>query len=199
MPGRLWSSLTCITVSSRFHLDVNVNVTYIASMTQNGVVLEPTGTKQNWGIQEFADLFEVTPRAIRFYEDKGLLSPSRESGSRVFGPEDHGRLTRILRAKRLGFTLDDIKAVLDVTDGNITDRAELIQRRSNFEKVINSLKRRRKDIEILALEMGELCALIDEHLEKTPDSTNVPSLAAAYEDAFREHFSHEMLDDHTNV
>ena len=168
-------------------------------MIQKSSALNTSGVNSSWGIQEFADLFEVTPRAIRFYEDKGLLSPSRESGSRVFGAEDHGRLTRILRAKRLGFTLDDIKAVLDVTDGNVTDRAELVQRRLNFEKVINSLKRRRKDIEILSAEMSELCALIDEYLDKTPDSTNVTSLAAAYEDAFREHFSHEMLDEQTSI
>ena len=151
-----------------------------------------TGTL--WGIQEFADLFEVTPRAIRFYEDKGLLNPSRESGSRVFGANDHARLTRILRAKRLGFTLDDIKVVLDVTDGVVTDRPELVQRRQNFEKVIQSLKKRRKDIEILTQEMGELCRVIDEHLENSPNN-NVTYLAEAYENAFRQHLSHELIDD----
>ena len=167
-------------------------------MTQLNAAARPPKTEQTWGIQDFADLFEVTPRAIRFYEDKGLLSPSRSSGSRVFGYEDHGRLTRILRAKRLGFTLDDIKAVLDVTDGVVTDRAELIQRRSNFAKVITSLKRRRKDIDILAQEMGEICTIIDDHLAQTPDDNNVTSLAEAYENAFREHFAHEWLDDHSN-
>ena len=143
------------------------------------------------------DLFEVTPRAIRFYEDKGLINPSRESGSRIFGLEDHGRLTRILRAKRLGFTLDDIKALW--TYGRRCDRpGELTQRRSNFEKVITSLKRRRKDIEILVKEMGEICTIIDDHLAQTPDNTNVTSLAEAYENAFREHLSHELLDDYSN-
>ena len=167
-------------------------------MTRLNAASKPPKTEQTWGIQDFADLFEVTPRAIRFYEDKGLINPSRESGSRIFGLEDHGRLIRILRAKRLGFTLDDIKAVLDVTDGVVTDRAELIQRRSNFEKVISSLKRRRKDIEVLVKEMGEICTIIDDHLAQTPDNTNVTSLAEAYENAFREHLSHELLDDYSN-
>ncbi len=164
-------------------------------MTANQTALKEAQNEQNWGIQEFADLFEVTPRAIRFYEDKGLLTPSRESGSRVFGLEEHGRLTRILRAKRLGFSLDDIKVVMDVTYGLVTDRVELTQRRDNFEKVIASLKRRRKDIDILAREMGELCNIIDDHLEKTPDDSNVSSLANAYDEVFRAHFSYEMLDD----
>lgn len=167
-------------------------------MTTEKTVLGVSGTCQTWSIQEFADLFEVTPRAIRFYEDKGLLDPLRESGSRVFGPEEYVRLTRILRAKRLGFTLDDIKVVLDVTDGVISDRAELTQRRVNFQKVITSLKRRRKDIDILTREMSELCHIIDDYLKTTPDSSNVSSLAAAYETAFRQHLSHELLDDHSD-
>ena len=83
--------------------------------------------KQNvqWGIKSFAEIFDVTPRTIRFYEDKGLLSPDRSNGVRVFRPEDRIRFEKIMRGKRLGFTLDDIKEVLDVTDGHVTDRIEL--------------------------------------------------------------------------
>jgi len=140
----------------------------------------------SWGIREFAEMFNVTPRTIRFYEDKGLLSPARDAGARVFYAEDYLRFEKIMRGKRLGFTLDDIKAVMDVTDGRITDRAELLQRRQNFETVIRSLARRREDIKILANDMRDICAVIDNHLETTPETDGVSDLAAAYEAKLRQ-------------
>jgi len=154
--------------------------------------LPSTLTSPSWGIQEIADIFDITPRAIRFYEDKGLISPSRQAGARIFDTVDYGRLERILRAKRLGFTLDDIKTVFDVTDGKINDADELLERRDNFQRVIGSLKRRRKDIEKLAHEMGELCSLIDTHLETAGTQANGLHMAAAYEDAFRKHLADDF-------
>jgi len=145
--------------------------------------------KTSWSIREFSELFEITPRAIRFYEDKGLITPDRESGTRIFGPTDHTRMTSILRAKRLGFTLDDIKAVLDVTDGRVTDRSELALRSSNFRKVIKSLNRRKTDIDILTRDMGELCRIMEDQLENSDENSEAIQLAEAYEAAFAAHFS----------
>jgi len=70
-------------------------------------------------ITELAREFDVTPRAIRFYEDQGLLSPSREGSSglrRVYSGRDRTRLRLTLRGKRLGFTLSEIRALLDLYD-----------------------------------------------------------------------------------
>ena len=145
--------------------------------------------KETWSIREFSDIFEITPRAVRFYEDKGLISPSRESGTRVFGPADHTRMKSILRAKRLGFSLDDIKAVLDVTDGRVTERTEIAQRNANFKKVIKSLSRRKTDIDILTRDMSELCRIMDEQLANTDENAEVIQLAEAYDEAFQRHFS----------
>jgi len=150
---------------------------------------EKPSVRSSWSIREFSELFEVTPRAIRFYEDKGLISPDRESGTRIFGPAEHVRMTSILRAKRLGFTLDDIKVVLDVTDGRITDRSELAQRSANFKKVIASLNRRKTDIDILTREMSKLCQIMDDKLSASDENSEVTELANAYEQAFAEHFS----------
>ena len=111
--------------------------------------LQDNASASSWGIREFAKMFDVTPRTIRFYEDKGLLKPARNAGSRVFSAEDYVRFERIMRAKRIGFTLDDIKEVLEVTDGHVKDRVELLRRKKNFETVIKSLKRRREDIDCL--------------------------------------------------
>ena len=140
--------------------------------------------KVQWGIKSFAEIFDVTPRTIRFYEDKGLLTPARANGVRVFSPEDRIRFEKIMRGKRLGFTLDDIKEVLEVTDGNVTDQTELLRRRKNFETVINSLQRRRDDVDILAKDMAEICDVIDSYIKETPHKDSVFDLAEAYEAKF---------------
>jgi len=139
-----------------------------------------------WGIRDFAAMFDVTPRTIRFYEDKGLLSPKRDKNTRIFDAVDHARFVKIVRAKRLGFTLDDIKEVLDVTDGHVKSRSELLRRKSNFEKVIQNLARRREDIDTLSRDMTEICAIIEQHIENTVDEAGVFNLAEAYQAKFRQ-------------
>ncbi len=162
-------------------VDVNVNVNYKPSvMTETKL-----SAVSKWSIREFAALFDITPRAIRFYEDKGLISPSREGGSRVFGAIDYLRFERILRAKRLGFTLDDIKEVLEVTDGDVSDRAELLRRQGNFRRVIKGLARRRQDIDVLTAEMSEICDLLDRHLAETDPQSHGLAFAADYDAVFR--------------
>ena len=154
-----------------------------------------TSDDPKWGVQAFAALFDVTPRAVRFYEDKGLITPSRQGGSRVFGPVDYVRFEQILRAKRLGFTLDDIKEVLEVMDGTVRDRVELKRRRESFARVLKSLSRRREDIKKLTADMTDLCARIDTHLaDVTPDDHGL-AFAADYEAVFREHFADELMPD----
>ena len=150
-------------------------------------------SESSWGIREFADMFDVTPRTIRFYEDKGLLTPARHAGARVFSSEDYVRFERIMQAKRIGFTLDDIKEVLDVTDGHITDRIELLRRKKNFETVIRSLKRRREDIDVISKNMTEICTVIAQNVENAPDNEGVFGLAAAYEAKFKQ----TMADDYS--
>lgn len=66
------------------------------------------------GIAEVCERYGVSPRALRFYETKGLLAPRRINGTRVYNQQDRARLTRILRAKSLGSPLADIKHYLDM-------------------------------------------------------------------------------------
>ena len=156
--------------------------------------LNKSAEASSWGIRDFAEMFDITPRTIRFYEDKGLLAPARNAGVRVFSAEDYVRFERIMRAKRIGFTLDDIKEVLEVTDGHITDRVELLRRKKNFEAVIRSLKRRREDIDVISKNMAEICAVIAQNVENVPDSEDIFGLAAAYEAKFRQ----TMADDYSS-
>jgi DNA-binding transcriptional MerR regulator len=67
-------------------------------------------------VTELAELLGVTARAIRFYETKGLLSPRRVGSTRVYSYRDRARLQLILRSKKLGFSLADIREYLDLYD-----------------------------------------------------------------------------------
>ncbi len=177
-------------------IDVNVNVSYRRGMMSADIRHSSHSARvPSWGVREFASLFDITPRAVRFYEDKGLLSPARQAGSRVFCPAEHARMVRILRAKRLGFSLDDIKAVLDVTDGLVTDHSELMTRQANFKKVIASLRRRRSDIDILTQEMTELCNSIEKFVSENPQNSGAFKYAEAYDAVLRQHMDDDFAPD----
>ena len=74
-------------------------------------------TEQTLTIRQMCDLFDVTPRALRFYEAKELLFPIREGTRRLFTRGDRARLTLILRGKRFGFSLEEIRQLLDLWEG----------------------------------------------------------------------------------
>lgn len=80
---------------------------------------------ERWSIRELSQEFAVTPRAIRFYEDEGILKPAREGQARIFSKADRARLAWILRARNVGFSLADIREMLslyDLGDGRRTQR-----------------------------------------------------------------------------
>ena len=158
---------------------------------QGEAVLPP----YRWTVQVFADMFGTTPRALRFYESKGLLAPARESAGRVYGAAEFLRMERIARAKRLGFTLDDIREVFEVIDGEVTDRGELQRRRGNFQRVLGGLDRRRADLDSVADDMRALVGQIDAHLASIPSGqpsadTTVFQFAKAYEDRLQRSLQH---------
>jgi len=77
-------------------------------------VSDPAGAKnaRHFTITELAREFDVTPRAIRFYEDMGLLAPARAGRNRVYGQRERTRLKLVIRGKRLGFSLQDIRQLV---------------------------------------------------------------------------------------
>ena len=81
--------------------------------------------KRIYSISELAREFGVTPRALRFYEDKGLLSPDREGLNRVYSNRDRARLKLILSGRKVGFSLNDIREILDLYDLDDNQRAQL--------------------------------------------------------------------------
>jgi DNA-binding transcriptional MerR regulator len=149
---------------------------------------------QKWGIKTFAEIFDVTPRTIRFYEDKGLLTPTREGGVRIFDPRDRLRFEKIMRGKRLGFSLEDIRAVLDITDGVVTDRNEIQRRKNNFQAILDGLAERRRDLDILHADMTEVISIAEEALASEPGSGTIADLAARYQAALDEAVTGNPID-----
>ena len=110
------------------------------------------GTADLFGITELCKEFGITLRALRFYEDKGLLAPRRINGARVYTRRDRARLALILRAKAIGSSLADIKRYLDLYgthgEGRVQQLSYVIER---TDKEIAELEKKRGQIdEILA-------------------------------------------------
>ena len=87
---------------------------------------------ETYGIAALAREFDVTTRTIRFYEDKGLLSPARNGQRRIYASRDRVRLRLIMRGKRLGFSLDEIRQTIDLYD---IDPTEVTQLRHFLDKI----------------------------------------------------------------
>lgn len=99
-----------------------------------------------FGIAELAREFDVTTRTIRFYEDKGLLSPARKGQRRVYAPRDRVRLRLIMRGKRLGFSLEEIREMIDLYDVDPTEVAQLRHFIDKIHERKATLERQQADI-----------------------------------------------------
>lgn len=107
---------------------------------------------ETFSIAALAREFGVTTRTIRFYEDRGLLAPERIGQRRVYRPRDRVRLMLIMRGKRLGFSLEEIAAMVDLYD---VDPTEVAQLKLFVEKI-----RERKNL--LAQQQADIAALVKE-------------------------------------
>lgn len=111
---------------------------------------------RTYGIADLAEEFGVTTRTIRFYEDVGLISPVREGQRRVYDPRDRVRLKLIMRGKRLGFSLEEIREMIDIYD---LDRSEISQLRLVLGKIAQrqaALQQQRLDIDEILRELEDL-------------------------------------------
>ena len=103
--------------------------------------------RAEFSISDLAREFDVTPRAIRFYEDQGLLAPRREGQRRVYTPRDRTRLKLTLRGKRLGLTLSEIRDLIDMYEPGRDERPQLERFLAALEAHRSALERQREDIE----------------------------------------------------
>ncbi|HEY8822572.1 MAG TPA: MerR family DNA-binding transcriptional regulator, partial [Dermatophilaceae bacterium] len=102
---------------------------------------------RTWTIGQLADEFAVTHRTIRYYEDLGLISPQRRSTVRIYHRRDRTRLNLILRGKRLGFPLEEIRTIIDLYDEPRGQASQLSYVLDQIQARRADLERRRSDIE----------------------------------------------------
>ena len=125
---------------------------------------------RTFSIRQLCLEFKCTPRALRFYEDKGLLFPARDGLNRVYSYKDRARLQLILRGKRVGLALAEIGEILDLyelNDGGAAQNAKSLQK---FRERIVALESQRSDIDHAIDELRRGCDALEKHLSATrPD------------------------------
>jgi DNA-binding transcriptional MerR regulator len=119
---------------------------------------------KRYSISDLALEFDISPRSIRFYEEKGLLSPKRTSGNqRVYGRRDRARLKLILRGKRFGYSLEEIAEMIGMTDA---EKGEVVQIRASLVYGDKKLKEIRYSIEGLRLLERDILSVKEKLLKR---------------------------------
>lgn len=114
---------------------------------------EATPRAETFTISDLADEFALTTRAIRFYEDHGLISPARKGTRRVYTQRERVRLKLVLRGKRLGMSLAEIAEILDLYDADKSERSQLLKFLEVLEKRRAVLEMQREDIDVVIEEI----------------------------------------------
>jgi len=118
-------------------------------------------------IRQLTKEFSVTARTLRFYEDEGLIAPERRGQTRIYSARDRARIILILRGRRVGFSLAEIREILDLYDthhdGGVT---QTLHARKKFEERLRTLEQQKIDIEESLVELRTAIARIDDAVAK---------------------------------
>lgn len=115
-------------------------------------------------IREMCDAFDVTPRTLRFYEAKELLFPIREGQKRLFTRRDRARLKLILRGKRFGFSLEDIRQLLDLYNMGDQQKTQLAETLKLARQRLEEMQHQRDELGQAIAELSEQIAWGDQQL-----------------------------------
>ena len=141
-------------------------------------VADRSNRDRTYAITELCREFDVTPRTLRFYEQKGLLHPDRRGWTRLFSYRDRARLQLILRGKKVGFSLEEIKEMLDLynlRDGQLT---QLRVSSTKFRERLEALRKQRLELEDAISDLEKTITVVDGMLKEREAADNAPRRAA---------------------
>jgi DNA-binding transcriptional MerR regulator len=138
-----------------------------ATTTINGSLPQQ---RRTYSIGELARMFEVTPRTIRFYEQEGLLAPERRGQTRIYHEKDRVRLKLTLRGKRLGFSLAEIREVIEMydamPDGNARQLKRLLEiladKRTNMERQLEDIRLMQRELDDVEMRARDVLKRLDQ-------------------------------------
>lgn len=119
-------------------------------------------------IRQMSEAFGVTPRTLRFYEAKELLSPRREGRKRLFSRRDRARLKLILRGKRFGFSLEEIRQLLDLYHAGDQQLTQLVRTRKIAGQRLSEMQARRDDLDVAIADLRGQIEWIDRVIASIP-------------------------------
>ena len=121
-------------------------------------------SERSWSIRQLCVEFGVTPRALRFYEDQQLLSPARRGQARVYDARDRARLQLIVRGRRVGFSLAELRDMLELYDDRDGGAAQMAASLPKFRERIAALREQRDDVDHSIAVLEEGCARLEQRL-----------------------------------
>tara|TARA_R110002110_G_scaffold303525_2_gene517641 strand:+ start:7656 stop:8084 length:429 start_codon:yes stop_codon:yes gene_type:complete len=135
----------------------------------------PLNTNTTWSISDLANEFGVTTRTIRFYEEKGLISPRRDGQKRLYNNADRVRIKLILRGKRIGMTLDECVDFIDMYHPGDDNAEQLHSLISDVKARRDRLLQQRKDIDDMLAGLDEVQQICEDSLARTAPAPQLPS------------------------
>lgn len=123
--------------------------------------IQPRHDRECYSISDLSAEFVITARALRFYEDEGLIAPERRGTQRIYSHRDRARLAWILRGKRVGFSLGEIREIIDLYDRGDGRRAQRAVAIDRCRQRIALLEAQRGDIDVSIAELSDFVTVLD--------------------------------------